>query len=68
MLRPFVFMGASHITAIALTFAAPLALAAVSRAHDSVNLRNAIRWSLAAIVAVNWIAASLLQGLVQYRQ
>ena len=56
MLKPFVFMGASHITAIALTFAAPLALASVSRARNSIRVQDAIRWSLATIVAVNWMA------------
>ena len=60
MLKPFVFMGASHITAIAITFAVPLALTAVSRARNSIPLQNAIRWSLAVIVAVNWIAWMLL--------
>jgi hypothetical integral membrane protein (TIGR02206 family) len=56
MLKPFVFMGTSHITAIALTFAAPLALAAFSRLRKSVTVQNAIRWGLAAIVAINWLA------------
>jgi hypothetical integral membrane protein (TIGR02206 family) len=60
MLRPFVFMGASHVTAIALTFATPLVLATVSRARNSIRLQDAIRLTLAAVVAVNWIAWMLL--------
>ena len=60
MLRPFVFMGASHVTAIALTFATPLVLAAVSRACNSIRLQDAIRLTLAAVVAINWIAWMLL--------
>ena len=60
MLRPFVFMGASHVTAIALTFATPLVLAAVSRARNSIRLQDAIRLTLAAVVAINWIAWMLL--------
>lgn len=60
MLRPFVFMGASHVTAIALTFAAPLVLATVSRTRKSIPLQDAIRWTLAAVVAVNWVAWMLL--------
>jgi hypothetical integral membrane protein (TIGR02206 family) len=60
MLRPFVFMGASHVTAIALAFATPLALATVSRTRKSIHLQNAIRWTLAVVVAVNWVAWMLL--------
>src|SRR5271165_2705666 len=57
-LKPFVFLGPSHITAIALTLAAPLALAAVSRARETYE-RN-IRLGLAALLAVNWIGWMLL--------
>jgi hypothetical integral membrane protein (TIGR02206 family) len=54
MNKPFVFMGASHLTAIALIFAAPLALSALTRARRNVRLEDAIRLSLAAILAINW--------------
>jgi hypothetical integral membrane protein (TIGR02206 family) len=60
MLKPFVFMGASHVTAIAITFAVPLALSALSRTRNSIALQNGIRWTLAAIVAVNWVAWMIL--------
>jgi hypothetical integral membrane protein (TIGR02206 family) len=56
MLRPFVFMGASHVTAIALSFATPLVLTAVSRGPQNERRRDTIRYILAAVVAVNWIA------------
>ena len=39
-----------------LTFATPLALTAITRRHDSEHVDRAIRWTLAAIVAVNWLA------------
>jgi hypothetical integral membrane protein (TIGR02206 family) len=57
-LKPFVFLGTSHLTAIALTLAAPLALAAISRGRATYE-RN-IRLGLAALLAVNWIAWMLL--------
>jgi hypothetical integral membrane protein (TIGR02206 family) len=54
MLRPFVFLGASHITAIVLTFATPVALAIWSRRQKSARLNDTIRFVLAAIIAINW--------------
>ena len=53
---PFVFLGPSHITAIALSFATPVALSALARSRDGPRLDEAIRYSLAAIVGVNWLA------------
>ena len=55
MLQPFVFMGTSHVTAIAVTFATPLALAGYSRTRNNVRVDDVIRWTLAAVVAANWI-------------
>ena len=60
MLKPFVFMGVSHVAAIARTFAAPLALAALSRTRKSLAFQAAVRRTLATIVAINWIAWMLL--------
>jgi hypothetical integral membrane protein (TIGR02206 family) len=56
MNAPFVFLGPSHVTAIALSLATPAALAAVARRSDGRRFDETIRWTLAAIVAVNWIA------------
>lgn len=55
MLKPFVFMGTSHVTAIALTLAVPLALASIDRTRKSVRLQDSIRFGLAAIIVVNWL-------------
>jgi len=54
MNQPFVFFGTSHVTAIALTFAAPAALSTLSRRHQSAKLDGAIRRSLAVIIPLNW--------------
>ncbi|HTW35671.1 MAG TPA: hypothetical protein VMD53_13715 [Rhizomicrobium sp.] len=52
MLAPFVFLGPSHLTAIALTFAAPAGLSVLSRRRQ--NLDEAIRLGLAGVIALNW--------------
>jgi hypothetical integral membrane protein (TIGR02206 family) len=52
MLAPFVFLGPSHLTAIALTFAAPAALSAL--VHRRQSLDEAIRLGLAFVIALNW--------------
>ncbi|MGD0189532.1 MAG: TIGR02206 family membrane protein [Rhizomicrobium sp.] len=57
-LKPFVFMGASHLTAIALTLAAPLALALVTRLNETCEKQ--IRYGLAALLALNWLGWMLL--------
>jgi hypothetical integral membrane protein (TIGR02206 family) len=57
-LKPFVFLGTSHVTAIALILAVPLALATVSGARE--NYKRNIRFGLASLLAVNWIAWMLL--------
>lgn len=54
MPQPFVFLGTSHVTAIVLTFAAPLALASLSRRQKSQKLNGTIRFVLAGIIALNW--------------
>jgi hypothetical integral membrane protein (TIGR02206 family) len=48
-------MGPSHVTAIALSFATPLGLAAAARHKESIRLDEVIRLTLAAVVAANWI-------------
>lgn len=53
MIQPFVFMGPSHVTAIALTFATPAGLTAVARRRAGTD--RAIRLGLALIIALNWI-------------
>lgn len=53
-LRPFVFFGTSHVIAIALTLAAPLALMGITRARPA--RQKQIRFGLAALIAVNWMA------------
>jgi hypothetical integral membrane protein (TIGR02206 family) len=53
-LRPFVFMGTSHVTAIALTLLVPLVLTAVARTRES--RERQIRLGLAGLLAFNWIA------------
>src|SRR5215472_3243118 len=58
LLKPFVFFGASHVTAIALTFAAPLALVAFTRARPASERQ--IRFGLATVLAVNWLLWMLL--------
>jgi hypothetical integral membrane protein (TIGR02206 family) len=60
MNTPFVFLGSSHIIAVALSFVIPGALAAVARRDDSLRFDEVIRWTLAAIVGANWIAWMLL--------
>ncbi len=57
---PFVFLGPSHLTAIALTFAAPFVLTAILRRNPGERTDAAIRYGLAALVAVNWIAWMVL--------
>jgi hypothetical integral membrane protein (TIGR02206 family) len=57
-LKPFVIFGPSHVTAIVLTLAAPLALAALTRARG--NSERHIRWGLAVLLTVNWILWMLL--------
>ena len=52
MEQPFVFMGPSHVIAIALTFATPAALTLVQRRRDSESVDRLIRYGLAAVVAV----------------
>ena len=52
MLAPFVFLGPSHLTAIALTFATPAALSALARRRETLD--EAIRWGLAGVIALNW--------------
>jgi hypothetical integral membrane protein (TIGR02206 family) len=50
--QPFIFLGPSHLTAIALTFAAPAALSLLARHRP--NLDETIRWGLAGVIALNW--------------
>jgi hypothetical integral membrane protein (TIGR02206 family) len=57
-MRPFVFFGASHVTAIALTLVVPLVLVAITRARAGTE--KPIRFGLAAVIAFNWIAWMLL--------
>ena len=57
-LKPFVFMGTSHVTAIALTVALPLVLVAATRIRES-NVKQ-VRLGLAGLLAVNWTAWMLL--------
>jgi hypothetical integral membrane protein (TIGR02206 family) len=57
-LKPFVFLGTSHLTAIAFTLAVPLALATISGTREGYK-RN-IRFGLASLLAANWIAWMLL--------
>jgi hypothetical integral membrane protein (TIGR02206 family) len=52
---PFVFMGRSHVIAIALSFALPFALAGAARAKSIPVSDKAIRIALAVMIAVNWI-------------
>jgi hypothetical integral membrane protein (TIGR02206 family) len=56
MLQPFVFMGPSHITAIALTFAAPVAISAYARRRSNPRFDDVIRLGFAVLIAGNWIA------------
>src|SRR5579872_4679930 len=60
MNAPFVFLGTSHLVAIALTFAAPLALTVVLRRNPGERTDAAIRYGLAALVAANWLAWMML--------
>ncbi len=55
MNQPFVFLGLSHVTAIALTFAAPVALSTILRRTGTVLLDKSIRWILAGLIALNWL-------------
>jgi hypothetical integral membrane protein (TIGR02206 family) len=50
-MTPFVFLGPSHVAAIVLTFALPLALAASPAPYERV-----VRSGLAAVIAFNWLA------------
>src|SRR5580698_3178046 len=52
MNQPFVFLGPSHLTAIALTFAAPAVLSMLARRRE--NLDAVIRLGLAFVIALNW--------------
>jgi len=56
--QPFVFLGPSHLTAIALTFATPAVLSTLSRRRQ--DLDQTIRWVLAGVIAVNWIGWMIL--------
>ncbi len=60
MTQPFVFLGPSHMTAIALTFATPVALSTLSRRAKTASFDGTIRWFLAAFIAVNWLLWMLL--------
>ncbi len=55
MKQPFVFLGTSHVAAIALTFAAPIALSTLSRRVKTAPLDQTIRWVLAGLIAINWL-------------
>jgi hypothetical integral membrane protein (TIGR02206 family) len=55
MNQPFVFLGPSHLTAIALTFAAPAMLSALKRRNDSERADRIIRLGLAGLIAANWL-------------
>jgi hypothetical integral membrane protein (TIGR02206 family) len=55
MAQPFVLFGTAHLTAVSLAFVVPAALVAVVRPDGSRTLERAIRLSLAAILAVNWL-------------
>src|SRR5579863_3957048 len=52
--EPFVFMGTSHVTAIALSFAAPAALSGIARRYNTARTDEIIRWTLAFVIALNW--------------
>jgi hypothetical integral membrane protein (TIGR02206 family) len=56
--QPFVFLGTSHVTAIALTFAAPAALSTLVRRRQQYD--EAIRYVLAGVIALNWIGWMVL--------
>lgn len=60
MAAPFVFLGTSHVTAIALTFATPAGLSVVARRRQSKEFDRAIRLALAAIIALNWAGWMML--------
>ncbi len=55
-MAPFVFMGPSHVTAIALSFAAPAALSGIARRQKSERADAIIRMTLAVVIALNWAA------------
>jgi hypothetical integral membrane protein (TIGR02206 family) len=50
--QPFVFLGPSHLTAIALTFAAPAVLSTLARRRETLD--EVIRLGLAGVIALNW--------------
>src|SRR2546421_5834435 len=56
MTHPFVFMGVSHVSAIALTFAAPFGLTAIARRGNRERSDEIVRLALAALIAVNWLS------------
>ena len=60
MQTPFVLFGTSHVAAIALTFATPLALSSFTRRSTLENADKAVRYALAAVVALNWIGWMLM--------
>jgi hypothetical integral membrane protein (TIGR02206 family) len=54
MLHRFVLFDTAHVTAIALAFVVPVALASATRPVRSEALERTVRWTLAVILAVNW--------------
>jgi hypothetical integral membrane protein (TIGR02206 family) len=58
MPAPFVLFGRDHLIVLALAFAAPLALAAVTRRGE--RLQRFVRFGLAAMLIGNWIFWYLL--------
>ena len=56
MSAPFVLFGASHVTALAASFVIPVVVVATIRPRAHPALDRALRWSLAALLAANWIA------------
>lgn len=54
MTQPFVIFGSSHLTAIALTLAAPAALSSWTRRSRRAQTDRTIRRALAAVIALNW--------------
>jgi hypothetical integral membrane protein (TIGR02206 family) len=62
--QPFVFLGPSHITAIALTFAVPTLLWTLARRYESEKFDAIVRHALAALIALNW---ALWMGLLYFK-
>jgi hypothetical integral membrane protein (TIGR02206 family) len=52
---PFVPFGASHWIALGASFALPVAVVAAFRPRSHPAFDRALRWSLAALLAANWI-------------